>query len=689
MKRLFVFIWLLASIQSAYGQRHEHETMDIEQVIGEIFAIQDEDINYTEMYEALLSSYANPLDLNTATLEELRSLYILSEKQILEFEDYRTRYGPLLSIYELQAIPSFNVSTAKRLLHFTHIVSSGLTKGAHPFLQRVLKEENNYLLLRYERTLEEKRGFSPIDSSSTTRYKGSPDQWYARFRVSHTNDFSLGLTTEKDAGEQLILDPKTKRYGNDFYSFHLQLKNRGKLKNVILGDFQLQSGQGLIFGSGFNIGKGAETITTTRRVNSGIRPYTALQESHFFRGAAITAKVSNNVTMTTLYSRINQDAVIQTDEVSAEFVSTIRTSGFHRTTSEISAKDQLMEQNAGVSVTYQKNRLMLGANYLFTRYSIPMIRNTTLISQNEFAGKDNMVYGTFFNYAVDNYTFFGEIARSASGGHGIVTGLLAPLSKKVESALLFRNYSKAFHSFYGNGFGELNRNNNERGWYWGIKYTHDEHISLSAYFDSFTFDWIRSSALAPSQGHEYLLRLNYSIRKHTRFYFQYRRQSKARNATNEDLTGNIPVTVQGVKDNYLVNLEHKVSNHFSFKSRIQWSSFTLSNPSTQGFVLIQDVNANVKNWRISGRMALFETDDFDNRQYAFERDVLYLFSIPALNGKGIRNYFMLQYKLSRNVDFWLKYSRTHFRNAKTIGSGLEEINGSKRTVIRLQTRLRF
>ncbi len=86
---------------------------------------------------------------------------------------------------------------------------------------------------------------------------------------------------------------------------------------------------------------------------------------------------------------------------------------------------------------------------------------------------------------------------------------------------------------------------------------------------------------------------------------------------------------------------------------------------------------------------MFDKDDFDKRQYIYERDVLYAFSIPALSGRGLRSYFVLRFKASRKLDFWIKYSRTRFTDRETVGSGLEEIDGNSRTIVRAQTRIRF
>ena len=81
---------------------------NLEKLADEIFPIQDLDLNYEELYENLAQLLTSPLNLNQATSEELRSLFVLSETQIEELIHYRQAQGFLLSIYELQSIPAFD-----------------------------------------------------------------------------------------------------------------------------------------------------------------------------------------------------------------------------------------------------------------------------------------------------------------------------------------------------------------------------------------------------------------------------------------------------------------------------------------------------------------------------------------------------------------------------------------------------
>ena len=69
--------------------------------------------------------------------------------------------------------------------------------------------------------------------------------------------------------------------------------------------------------------------------------------------------------------------------------------------------------------------------------------------------------------------------------------------------------------------------------------------------------------------------------------------------------------------------------------------------------------------------------------------MLYAFSIPDLSGKGTRVYALLQFQLARDLDVWVKYGITSYRNVDTIGSGLETREGPTRSDVKAQVRYKF
>lgn len=655
--------------------------------------MQTEGIDYEAVFDNLTQLYASPIDLNRASREDLEATYLLSERQLRSLFAYLADYGDLLSIYELQAVPDFDVPTIRRLLPFVTVAGNPRLFGALP------TPVDNYLIIRTERVLEEQKGFSTASPDKNgkfpTRYQGSASQWYARYRYSRPRAFSVGLTLEKDPGEPLVWQPSTRQYGADYISGHVQVQNRGHWRNLLVGDYQVQVGQGLVLSAGFVLGKGAETVQTVRRPTLGARPYTSLTEYGFFRGATATYALHKKLDITLLASRIRRDANTVAGVTADENVATsLQTSGLHRTLSELADRGSLLETNLGAHLLYHnRQQLQLGLTVLQTTYDQTFQKRDQLYNQYEFTGRHNLVVGIHGSYIWRNLNFFGEAARSAgsetnSGGIGAVGGILASLTKKLDMAVALRHYDRNFHSFYANAFSEGSRNINESGAYLGLKYVVYRRLTLSSFVDVYRFPWLKYLVDAPSSGFDYLVMARYTPNRKTAFYVVYHDEHKQKNrpgskTTPKELVGTIRRTLA-------LNADYTLMPGLTMRSRAQWGDFVYKgNPGSNGFALIQDVNVDYRRWSLSGRVALFGTDDYDSRQYVYERDVLYAFSFPAYFNHGVRHYLLAQYGVNRHLTLWLRWARTDLTNQTTVGSDLDQINAPHKTEVKLQARWRF
>jgi hypothetical protein len=107
-----------------------------------------------------------------------------------------------------------------------------------------------------------------------------------------------------------------------------------------------------------------------------------------------------------------------------------------------------------------------------------------------------------------------------------------------------------------------------------------------------------------------------------------------------------------------------------------------------GFLVYQDVLIRPENkaYNLTFRYAIFDTDDYDSRIYAYENDVLYAFSIPGYFYKGNRFYVLLKWEILDNLDFWFRFAQTFYSNQTTISSGLEQIDGNVKSEVKVQLR---
>ncbi|UOG75884.1 helix-hairpin-helix domain-containing protein [Hymenobacter tibetensis] len=703
LKRIKSGFWLLGIVLNSFGvqaQEYVRPAADFDRLTQELFAeIQSDQVPYEDLYETLLQYYQTPLNLNTATREELRGLLLLSESQITNLLEYRQQRGALLTLYELQVVPGFDMRSIYRAAPFVTAQVAGGSNGLRgPLWQRVLQEDNNALFVRYERVLQGRKGYAAVSLDSSgqgpTRYVGSPDKLLVRYRVSHTKDFSLGFTAEKDAGEQLVWNPKSRRYGPDFLSGHLVVQERGRLKTLAVGDYQLQFGQGLLLSSGLQVGKGAETITTLRRSSVGVRPYSSVLETTFFRGAAATVSVAPTVRATAFVSRKRVDASVQfaADSLAEfnEFSSGFQLTGFHRTPAELANRQALRETVAGGNLSYtsRSSNFTAGLTAVDTYFDKAIQRRPELYNRYEFRGRHNMAVSTQYSYVHGNMLLFGETARSSSGGIGTVNGLLASIAPTFDVSVLMRHYARNFHTLYGNALSENTRNINESGLYLGAKLRPLARWEMSAYYDQFWFPWLKYQVGAPSRGHDWLVRLAYAPTKTSLLYAQLRTREKEYDAAGDRPA---PLPVPTIRRSILLYYDANPTSTLGLRTRVQGTRYRENNgPWRTGYVLAQDATVGVgRRLRLTARYALFDTDDYDTRQYVFEQDVLYAFSVPALSGQGTRVYGLAEITCSRHLTFWLRVAETHYRHQQTVGSGLEEIAGPRRTDVKAQARYRF
>lgn len=674
-------VLLVISSFSFFCSHAQVQRLDVENAIEALFALPDSDFNYEEHYERYVLLYENPLDLNTADYSDLKSLHAFSEDEIQSILHYRDSVGKLMTIYELAYLEPIDPSKLQQISVFL-TTRTNQTLGLATLFNSILSQQEAYLISRYERRLETARGYLGLNPS----FAGDPNKVYFRYRNAMSKSYSLGITTEKDAGEAFVIDRSRYAYEMDFWSAHLMVENRGRLKRAIIGDYQLQFGQGLVFNSGLGIGKGAETVNAVERVFNGLRPYTSVVEGGFLRGAAATYQLSKQLSTTAFFSSLRQDASLRAINDSALVFSSFQRTGLHRTANEISRKRRVNEALVGFNVTYRMNNLnLVGLTFQTSQFSADINRGAHPINRFEFTGDRNTNVSFYGNQQLRQFRFFGEVALSANRSLGALMGVSGKLDPRLEVVLLLRDYAKSFHSLRGGAFGESSRNINESGIYFGLHYTLNRQFFLSAYYDRFRRDWLSFRTQSPSAGYDYLIRLNYRPNPMTRFYFQYRLKEKDRNLSHLNELKVLP----GRSKRYILHLDFQPMNKLSLRSKVQWSNYRIDGIKTKGLAFFQDLNLTSGPFGFSARFSIFHTDGGDNRQFAYERDVLYGFSIPGLSGQGIRNYLLLQYRPFPRLTCWLKLSRTTYFDRDRVGTGVDTIDGNTLTDLKFQTMIKF
>ena len=695
--RLYILFGLLISNYISLGQKNDQQKFNLIEQRIEMIAenAEDEDIDFTTLFDYLAYIYDHPLNINNPKNEDdLRQIRMLSDIQINNLYDHIDRNGKLISIYELQALEGWTIYTIKTILPFV-TVNVDLYAPSISFKEMV-RNSSNELFIRYSRVLEQQEGYAPIDDSTLAaspnkRYSGSPDKLYTRYRFKFRNNISAGFTAEKDAGEQFFTG--NQKNGFDFYSGHLYLSGFGKLKSLAIGDFHAQFGQGLTIWSGLAFGKSADILTVKRNAR-GLRPYASVDENLFLRGGGATIELGK-IQFTAFGSHKKIDANVSYDDTTSNFdgytITSFQQTGLHRTPSEVEDKNIIGETHLGGNLQFNTRKLRIGISGLHSNYDANVQRNLSYYNQFEFNDNTNTILGTDYNFLFRNFNLYGEVARSANGGTAQIHGALISLDPSVTLSVVYRNYARDFQNNLSNAFSENSKNINESGIMIGLKLTRGKKFQLNAYLDQFKFPWLKYQVDKPqTTGHDYLVQLQYKPSKKLIMYGRIRARNRPIN-TEQDID-DIDFIVARNQINYRYNISYKVSESFTLRNRIEYVDFQRGMSDREaGFLIYQDIlyKPLSSNLSFSFRYALFETDSYDSRVYAYENDVLYYFSIPAYYRTGTRTYLTAKYRIRKGLDLWLRWAQWHFSNTNEIGSGNEMIEGNTKTDIRAQIRLKF
>lgn len=655
--------------------------------------LESENIDLTNLLEQFNYYYDNPIDLNRASLSELSDLGLLSDIQINDLIVHRKLHGKLISIYEIQSLKFWDLETINLVLPFVSLDER--LDGLHLNFKEALKEGKFDLFLRFQPTIERKLGYTDVPDSliaqSSKYYYGNSHKYYSRFRYSYKTNISFGITAEKDAGEAFFRGAQ--KNGFDFYSYHAFYKGGKYLKSIAIGDYQIQLGQGLQVWSGYAFGKSSDIITMKRNPVS-IKPYTSVDESRFFRGAAVNLAYKNfDLVLFSSLKRIDASGIQDSSLNDLEFVSSINLSGLHRTQAEIEKRDALKEFISGASVQFQNDFLKIGVQGAFQKYDQALQLNNRPYNQFYFSGGQLLSLSSDYNYVYRNLNLFGEVAYSINEKHSgmaMLHGALLAIDTRLSLGLLFRDYDEKYQTMYNAGFSEGSRTQNENGLYAGFKFKLSRSWSINAYTDVFEFPWMKYGIDAPSRGHEFLIQPIYKPSKTFELYARYREQLRQKNDSPSQ--GVITAVEDVIQRNFRINISHKINKVLTLKSRVEWVSIKRkSREKERGILITQDISYKPKSFPLSFtlRYALFDTDSYDTRIYSYENNALYVFSVPAYYNEGSRCYLLARYSFSRSIDLWVKYGFFLYNNQSYIGSGSEQIQGDRKSDLTIQLKISF
>ena len=631
-------------------------------------------LNWENELEELSNRLQEPVNLNSATREQLEQFPFLSDIQIEHLLAYIYIHGQMETIYELQLVEELDRQTIQYLLPFVCIKAINNEPAFR--WKTMLKDAGRYgkneVLTRLDIPFYKRKGYEHT-------YLGPSVYNSVKYTFRYRDQLYAGGVAEKDAGEPFAA--LHNRYGYDYYSFYLLLQNCGRLKSLAVGNYRLSFGQGLVMSTDYLMGKTIYASSFNNR-STGIKRHSSTDEYNYFRGVATTVALTKRLSVSAFYSHRNMDGVVTDGEITSVYKT-----GLHRSRKEADKKNLLTSQLTGGNVSYQQNHIRLGITGVYYVFNRPYEPELTGYSKYNIHGNHFYNLGIDYAYRWRRFSFQGETAIGKQGWASLNRLQYSPV-QDIQFMLIHRFYSYDYWAMYAHSFGEGSTVQNEQGYYVGLETTPFSHWRFFVSFDLFSFPWKKYRINKPSRGTDGLIQATFTPRTNLSMYLKYRYKQKERDLAGSKGTLTLPIFHHQLR----YRLNYSLNDVFSSRTTLDYNHFhSQDRAATKGYQVTQMISSQLPWTRLFADVqgSYFCTDDYDSRVYVSEKGLLYTFYTPSFQGRGFRCAVRLRYELNKHWLFITKFGETIYLNRNEIGSGNDLIYGNKKADIQMQLRIKF
>ena len=631
-------------------------------------------LNWENELEELSNRLQEPVNLNSATREQLEQFPFLSDIQIEHLLAYIYIHGQMETIYELQLVEELDRQTIQYLLPFVCIKAINNEPAFR--WKTMLKDAGRYgkneVLTRLDIPFYKRKGYEHT-------YLGPSVYNSVKYTFRYRDQLYAGGVAEKDAGEPFAALHNS--YGYDYYSFYLLLQNCGRLKSLAVGNYRLSFGQGLVMSTDYLMGKTIYASSFNNR-STGIKRHSSTDEYNYFRGVATTVALTKRLSVSAFYSHRNMDGVVTDGEITSVYKT-----GLHRSRKEADKKNLLTSQLTGGNVSYQQNHIRLGITGVYYVFNRPYEPELTGYSKYNIHGNHFYNLGIDYAYRWRRFSFQGETAIGKQGWASLNRLQYSPV-QDIQFMLIHRFYSYDYWAMYAHSFGEGSTVQNEQGYYVGLETTPFSHWRFFVSFDLFSFPWKKYRINKPSRGTDGLIQATFTPRTNLSMYLKYRYKQKERDLTGSKGTLTLPIFHHQLR----YRLNYFGGDVFSSRTTLDYNHFhSQDRAASKGYQVTQMISSQLPWTRLFADVqgSYFSTDDYDSRVYVSEKGLLYTFYTPSFQGRGFRCAVRLRYELNEHWMLITKFGETIYLDRNEIGSGNDLIYGNKKADIQMQLRIKF
>ena len=604
---------------------------------------------WEELEGYFLYRIRHPLDINSASREELEGLHLLTDFQIASLLEYRSRSGHVLSRTELQLVNGFDAASVS-------LIAPLITFG-----QGDSSEDDTYFAGRRGRDTLAWYRKAMAELYVKWWWKESSEEWLGpdfysqiKFKGDYNNRLRIGFTAEKDAGEMLfpgMLGGGAAGGGNagpggkavpavDFLSGYImandvRLGGKMKVSDFVVGDYAVRLGQGLVLWNGTSFGAGS-SVQGVYKKGAQLNPYTSSDENDFMRGAGATLRrnfsVGKGIGLTAFFSLKDVDARIKDGKYTS-----LKTDGLHNTGSTLQTRKTLGEIVYGGSVQYWNHKIKVGLNW--AGYGYDAHNGRTVQEYNKY----QMYDGQWGNFSIDLNAIWGgrriflETACDYGGSMALLGGMTFR-RRGWDCAATFRSYSRSYIAPYAGAYSTISSCSNQNGMHlvaqknigWGMK------LSLGG--DVVHYPWVRYGVPEESGA--------------VKLWCRVERQ-------NGPLGWN--VKLYGSADTYETSFKCGVKGYLCYDAaswlqvKVRGEAVTVEGDSW-GAAAGAELVATAMRGRFRGVLhgAYYNCKEWNCRLYMYEYDLPLTYSSRLQYGEGAAAYALLSYKMGQLGTLYIK-----------------------------------
>lgn len=625
-----------------------------------------------ELAESLAEIEENPINLNDPDYDALSAMPAVSPLMVRSIAR-KVLTGGFADVSELYGLPGFDSLAVARLMPYVYVGGYD-----HRITGRRRLRVHGKSLLRVQTSLPRAVGYRAATDTTEAAFKGGPYKVLLKQEFTANKRLRCGLLFENDAGE-----PMFSRYypTTDFVSGFVNYKPRNSwLKQVILGNYSARFGQGLGLWTGFAVDFSSMQTSVTRCFN-GIAPNFSAAESGYLRGLAARARWGS-LTAVAFASSTKGDATLADDTLTLRMQS-ISATGYHRTASELSKRHSLRQQLYGAYARYSHEKVAAGCGVNHWHSGIPLAEPDKPYKKFYPTGSDLTTLSADYVFYDRPLSMSGEVAWQSGGGYAVLQNFDFLLPRDVCLTLSYRNYGRKYFSVYQNSFSRSSQPGGEEGLYAALSLSPVPRLSLLGSVNVYRYRWMRYQVPAPSTGS--VMRLHatctVSAASELRFRFKYDRNER------QPIGGGSALVEHSRKSYKLV--WQSVFDYVTIRSTLDLTSYDAGRFHSNGFMISQNVRYRLPRFTIDWVISHFDTDDYYSRIYSFLPDVLYSFSIPSFQNRGIAGLMNVSYKPLDSLTLGLRVHHVRYSDRSVISSGHTQVNSSHTTELKLQARYRF